>query len=73
MVIIEFLGPINKDKIELNISTLKELYQYMSNDKELSSWIDNSAVAVNDQIVTDKNFKLKSGDKVVVLPPVCGG
>jgi molybdopterin synthase sulfur carrier subunit len=28
---------------------------------------------VNDTLVFSKNFELKSGDKISLLPPVCGG
>jgi len=35
--------------------------------------IENSAVAVNDTLVSTREYELKDGDKVVLLPPVCGG
>jgi len=73
MVVIEFLGPIGKELIELDIKSLKELSIYMQQDDSLASWILNSAIAVNDKIVTNLDFALKSGDRVSVLPPVCGG
>jgi len=73
MVKIEFLGPINKDSIELDISNLMELSLYMRQNSELKEWLDNCAVAVNDTIVTDLDYSLKDGDKISILPPVCGG
>jgi len=73
MVIVEFAGPLNKDKIQLNIASLKELSDFILKDDNLKEWADNLAVAVNDEIVTDINFKLKDGDRVTLLPPVCGG
>jgi len=73
MVLIEFLGPIEKEAIELDISSLEELAQYMAKDDELKKWLGNSAIAVNDKIVTQKNYELKAGDKISILPPVCGG
>ncbi len=73
MVKVEFLGPIGKDPIELNINSLEELADYMSKDEVLKEWVENSAVAVNDTVVKDRNFSLKSGDVVTILPPVCGG
>ena len=73
MVIVEFMGPIGKDKVELNIKTLKELSDFILKDEELKSWADNLAVAVNDEIVTDINYSLKDGDRITLLPPVCGG
>ena len=73
MVIVEFAGPLNKDKIQLNITSLKELSDFILKDDNLKEWADNLAVAVNDEIVTDIHFKLKDGDRVTLLPPVCGG
>ena len=73
MVKVEFLGPIGKDPVELNINSLEELADYMLKSDELKEWAENSAVAVNDTIVQDRNFQLKSGDVVTILPPVCGG
>ncbi len=73
MVKVEFLGPIGLDSIEMDIKSLKELSIYMKNSNELKDWAINSAVAVNDVIVTDINYELKDGDKISILPPVCGG
>jgi len=73
MVKVEFLGPIGVESIELDILTLKELSIYMSNNDDLKEWAINSAVAVNDVIISDIDYKLKDGDKVSILPPVCGG
>ncbi len=73
MVKVEFLGPIGKDSVELDIKSLKELSIYMYSDSELENWAENSAVAVNDSIVTSADFELKDGDRVSILPPVCGG
>ncbi|EDM23367.1 MoaD/ThiS family protein [Caminibacter mediatlanticus] len=72
MVIVEFLGPINKDKIEVEVKNLEELKEVLNKDEKLRPWLKTSAVAVNDKIVT-KNVELKNGDKVSILPPVCGG
>ena len=73
MITIEFLGPISKEPLSLDIKNLNELSAILKNDDSLSSWLSNSAIAVNDMLVQDKNFALKSGDKVSLLPPVCGG
>jgi len=73
MVKVEFLGPINKEAMEIDIKNLKELKEYLSNDEELKGWLKNSAVAVNDKLVTSLDVELKDGDRVAVLPPVCGG
>ena len=73
MVIIEFLGPIKREPLTVEVKDLKELYELFAKDSELREWIDNSAVAVNDEIIKDKEYKFKDGDKVSILPPVCGG
>jgi len=73
MVRIEFLGPIQKPSLELAISNLNELAPILQDDKELSEWLDTCAVAVNDTLVSSLEFTLKDGDKISLLPPVCGG
>jgi len=73
MVIVEFLGPINKEPIELDVKSLKELADVLKQDESLKDWLKNSAIAVNDEIVNDIDLKLNDGDKISILPPVCGG
>ena len=73
MVKIEFLGPIDVDNLLLDINSLKELSDYMLSNDRLKDWAVNSAVAINNIIVTDINQKLEDGDVVSILPPVCGG
>ncbi len=73
MVRIEFLGPINKENIDLEINNLSELSEILKNDKEVSIWLETCAVAINDTLVCSKDIELKDGDKVSLLPPVCGG
>ncbi|MEA2017557.1 MAG: MoaD/ThiS family protein [Campylobacterota bacterium] len=73
MVTVEFLGPIGKVPLTLDISNLNQLSDILKQDESLSSWLQNSAVAINDMLVQDKNSELKDGDKVSLLPPVCGG
>ena len=73
MVKIEFLGPINKDSMDLDISNLQELSEILKNDIEVSSWLETCAVAINDTLICSKDIELKDGDKVSLLPPVCGG
>jgi len=73
MVKVEFLGPIGIDSVELDIKTLKELSDYMLNNSNLKEWVGISAVAVNDSIVNSLDYNLKDGDKISILPPVCGG
>ncbi len=73
MVTVEFLGPIGKTPLDLNIENLNQLSDILKKDSSLSNWLENSAVAINDILVKDKNHPLKDGDKVSLLPPVCGG
>lgn len=73
MVKIEFLGPINKDDMNLDIKNLSQLSEILKNDKEVSNWLDSCAVAINDSLISSKDIELKDGDKVSLLPPVCGG
>ncbi len=73
MVRVEFLGPIQKDALELEIVNLSELATVLQKDTSLKEWLKNSAVAVNDTIVTSLEGELKDGDKISLLPPVCGG
>ncbi|MEA2100921.1 MAG: MoaD/ThiS family protein [Campylobacterota bacterium] len=73
MVRIEFLGPILQDDLELDINNLREVATLLQDDKEMNEWLQNCAVAVNDTLVSSLDFELKDGDKVSLLPPVCGG
>jgi molybdopterin synthase sulfur carrier subunit len=73
MVKVEFLGPINKEPLNVDIDNLDQLSEILKKDKDVSNWLDNSAVAVNDTLIQDRSIKLKDGDRVSLLPPVCGG
>jgi len=70
---VEFLGPIQKPSLELNINNLNELATILQEDKEMTQWLSNCAVALNDTLVSSLEVPLKDGDKVSLLPPVCGG
>jgi len=73
MIRVEFLGPIQKDALELDIKNLNELATILQEDAEMSEWLTNCAVAVNDTLVSSLEAPLKDGDKISLLPPVCGG
>lgn len=73
MVKVEFLGPINKEPLNVDIKNLNELSTILKDDEQLVSWLEKCAVAVNDTLVTSKDVSLQSGDKISLLPPVCGG
>ena len=73
MVRIEFLGPIQKPAIEMEAATLAEVAEALQADETLKAWLKNSAVAVNDTLVSGLDIALKDGDRISLLPPVCGG
>lgn len=73
MVRVEFLGPIQKEPLELEISNLNELAHILKNDEQVQPWLQNSAVAINDILVKSRDTVLNDGDRIVLLPPVCGG
>ena len=73
MVKVEFLGPINKNSMEVEIKNLSDLSEILKDDKEVSTWLKTCAVAINDTLISTKDIELKDGDRVSLLPPVCGG
>ncbi|EAK1367084.1 MoaD/ThiS family protein [Campylobacter coli] len=73
MVKVEFLGPINKENLELEVKNLKELKEILQKDESLKEWLELCAISLNDEIIFDENTSLKDGDKIALLPPVCGG
>ena len=73
MIRVEFLGPIQKDALELEINNLSQLATILQETPDMKEWLDNSAIAVNDTLVSSLDHPLKDGDKVSMLPPVCGG
>jgi len=73
MVSVEFLGPIQIDKKEFDVSSVRELKNELYKIPELEDWLISCAIAVNDKIIDTLDTPLKDGDKVVLLPPVCGG
>ncbi len=73
MVRVEFLGPIQKEPLNIEANTLSDVANFLNQDEELKEWIATSAVAVNDTLVCSLDMVLKDGDKISLLPPVCGG
>ncbi len=73
MVKVEFLGPINKDAMEVEISNLNQLSEILKGDEQVSTWLETCAVAINDTLISNKEVTLEDGDRVSLLPPVCGG
>ncbi len=73
MVIVEFLGPIALAPIELEAKTLGDVATVLQANALLEPWLGKCAVAVNDNMVKDMGYLLKDGDRISLLPPVCGG
>ncbi|HQR74456.1 MAG TPA: MoaD/ThiS family protein [Sulfurovum sp.] len=73
MVKVEFLGPIGKAPIEIEALTLADVAAKLKEDTSLTAWLDKCAVALNDTMVNELSVALKDGDKISILPPVCGG
>lgn len=73
MVRVEFLGPIQKEAIEIEASNLSQLRTILREDESLKEWLEISAVAINDTLISKLDIELKDGDKISLLPPVCGG
>ncbi len=73
MIKVEFLGPIGKEDLGLDIKNLSELKEVLNKDESLKQWLKISSVAVNEKIVSSLDVELKNGDKISILPPVCGG
>ncbi|MEA1893084.1 MAG: molybdopterin synthase sulfur carrier subunit, partial [Campylobacterota bacterium] len=42
MVKVEFLGPIQKEPLELDIDNLNKLAKILQDDSELKEWLENS-------------------------------
>ncbi len=77
MVKVELLGPaavaVGGEVLEVEAASLAELKTALAKFEGVAKWLEISAVAVNDELVSDLGFGLKDGDKVCILPPVCGG
>ncbi len=73
MIKVEFLGPIARPAIELDVSDLRELSTMLKEDETIAPWLSKCAVALNDAMISELDTPLKDGDRVTILPPVCGG
>ena len=73
MVRIEFLGHIAREPQEMDADNLTQVASALSQDPEIKTWLESCAVAVNDTLVNSLEHPLKEGDKISLLPPVCGG
>lgn len=73
MAKVEFLGPMARPSIEVDIQNLQELKTFFKDDAQLQEWLAICAVAVNDTLVCALDMPISSNDKISLLPPVCGG
>ena len=73
MATVEFLGPIGRAPVEVNVDNLAQLKAHFKDDAQLAQWLEICSVAVNDTLVNSLETPIKSGDKISLLPPVCGG
>ena len=73
MIKVEFLGPMVQEIIELEAQTLADIATQLQNIESVAPWLDKCAVAVNDEMTANLGMVLKDGDRVSILPPVCGG
>ncbi|MDP1784819.1 MAG: MoaD/ThiS family protein [Sulfuricurvum sp.] len=73
MITVEFLGPIQKPVLSMEASSLHDVARMLKEDAQMGEWIESCAVAVNDTLVSSLDTLLKDGDRVSLLPPVCGG
>ena len=49
MVKVEFLGPIGKENIEVDVKDLKELKELLSKDEEIKKWLENAHDIIEDR------------------------
>ncbi len=73
MAKVEFLGPLARDPITVEISDLRELKEIFAKDRQMQEWLKRCAVAVNDRIVASLEHPIGPDDRISLLPPVCGG
>lgn len=73
MVKVNFLGPINKNSIELDVKNVLELKNELLKSEDLKEWLEISAIAINDNFIDSLDISLQDNDVVSILPPVCGG
>lgn len=73
MITVEFLGPIGIDPLHIDAVTFDELSSHLNQNEEIAFWLPVCAVAINDTLISDRSMPLNDGDRVSLLPPVCGG
>lgn len=67
------MGPLGNKTFQSQAEDFHALKQELQAIPELNGWLKDCAIALNNEIVTSLDTPIKNGDKVVLLPPVCGG
>lgn len=70
---IEFLGPILHPPLEVEVQSLEEIAQLLSDHPILAPWCQTCALALNGTLIRTLDTPLHAGDTLTLLPPVCGG
>ncbi|STP12574.1 molybdopterin converting factor, subunit 1 [Helicobacter mustelae] len=73
MIKVEFLGPIGLPPQDFDVKDLHSLKKELQKISELEPWLATCAVACNDELLTSLDVEFCDGDRIVLLPPVCGG
>ncbi|MCI5968433.1 MoaD/ThiS family protein [Helicobacter sp.] len=73
MVEVEFLGPLGNKTHKSNATTLYALKEELQAIPEINAWLKDCAIALNHTIISSLDTPIKDGDKIALLPPVCGG
>lgn len=73
MIEVEFLGPLGNKTYTSNAINLQALKKELQAIPEINIWLKDCAIALNNEIVTSLDIPIKKGDKIALLPPVCGG
>lgn len=73
MIEVEFLGPLGNKTYTSNAMDLHALKEELQTISEINLWLKDCAVALNGVLITSLDTPIKAGDKIALLPPVCGG
>ncbi len=63
---------LSSEEVEMCAENLSEIYEVLKNKHSFSLSEDQLRVAVNDEFCNFDKL-IKSGDKIVFVPPVAGG
>ncbi|WP_299547525.1 MoaD/ThiS family protein [uncultured Helicobacter sp.] len=73
MIEVEFLGPLGNKTYQSNAANLHALKEELQAIPEINPWLKDCAIAINNTIISSLETPIKEGDKIALLPPVCGG